>query len=202
MARLSSSRIIPVVLVIIIVAVTIAALISLTRAVFFSSTSTTENNSVDISKVALLSTTSERSVRLTVRGPIVADELFHSYQITISPSSRMLNTYSGYLAGQVDQLALTNNIPAYEQFVYALDKANLVKGAELTGDKNDTRGICATGRVYQFEVIKADNIIKDLWTSTCKGSVGSLDADVDQLTDLFIDQLPSASTLIRKVKLQ
>jgi hypothetical protein len=201
MARFTPSRIIPIALVLIIVAVAIAALVSLTRAVFFSGTSTT-TATVDTSRTALLSTTADRSVRLTVRGPIVADESFRSYQIVVSPSSRTLVTYSGYLASKIDQVALGNNIPAYDQFVHALDRANLTKGTELTGDKNDTRGICATGRVSQFEILTTSASVKNLWTSTCGGSPGSLDANVTQLTSLFVSQIPDASTLIRKVNLQ
>lgn len=202
MARFTPSRIIPIALVLIIVAVAIAALVSLTRAVFFSGNSSTTTSKVDVSRSELLSTTVDRSVRLTVRGPIVADELFRSYQITITPSSRTLTTYTGYLDASVDQVALANNIPAYEQFVHALDKADLTKGTELSGDKNDTRGICATGRVSQFEILNASKSIKSLWTSTCGGSPGSLDASPSQLISLFVNQIPDASKLIRKVFLQ
>lgn len=201
MARFTPSRIIPIALVLIIVVVAIAALTSLTRAVFFSGNSSTTTTSVDTARTALLSTTADRAVRLTVRGPIVADESFHSYQITITPSSRTLTTYTGYLDTQVDQIALGNNIPSYEQFVYALDKANLEKGTPLTGDKNDTRGVCATGRVYQFDILSGSTNVKNLWTSTCSGSTGSLDATISQLTNLFVSQFPTSSNVIRKVNL-
>jgi len=200
MARLNISRIIPIVLVLIIVAVAIAALVSLTRAVFFSGSSQTAST-IDVGREALLDTKADRSVRMTVRGSIVADEEFRSYQITIAPANRSLTTYTGYLDKKVDQVILGNNTPAYEQFVYAADRANIMKGTELSGDKNDTRGICATGRVYQFEVLKADKVIKNLWTSTCRGSLGSLDANIDQLTNLFVVQLPTADVLIRKISL-
>jgi hypothetical protein len=202
MANFKNSRIIPIALVLIIIAVAIAAVVSLTRAVFFSGSSNqTSTAKVDDSQQSLVSTTAERSVRMTVRGAIVADESFHSYRIVISPNTRNLTTFNGYLDTQVDQVALGNNIPAYEEFVHALSNANLAKGTELTGDKNDIRGICATGLVYQFDIINADKIVKNLWTSTCKGSSGSLDASVTQLRSLFTVQIPDAQTLIRKVSL-
>ena len=203
MASYRNSRIFPIALVLIIAAIAIAALVSLTRAIFFNTpnTSQTTVSQVDAGRQALLSTTADRSVRMTVRGAIVADEKFHSYQITITPSSRTLTTYIGYLDTTVDNVNLGNNIPAYEQFVYSLDRANLAKGTELTGDKNDTRGICATGQVYVFAILKADKSVKTLWTSTCAGSKGSLDASVDQLTRLFISQIPNATQLINKIGL-
>ena len=203
MANYRNSRIFPIALVLIIAAVAVAALVSLTRAIFFNDSNSTQpaTAQVDAGRQALLSTTAERSVQMTVRGPIVADEQFHSYQITVTPSSRTLTTYTGYLDTVVDNFTLGNNVPAYEQFVYSLDKANMAKGSELTGDKNDTRGICATGQVYEFAILQSDKSVKTLWTSTCRGSKGSLDASVDQLTQLFTSQIPNATQLINKIDL-
>ncbi len=201
MATYRNSRIIPIALVLIIVAVAIAALVSLARAVFFSGSTQSTTTQVDVSKEALVSSTADRSVRMTVRGTIVADEDFRSYQISVSPSSRSLTTFTGYLDKRIDGVQLSNNVTAYEEFVFALDRANLAKGTELSGDKNDIRGICATGLVYQFEILKDNSSVKTLWTSTCKGSRGSLDANLTQLTQLFTSQIPTANTLISKIRL-
>lgn len=201
MASYRNSRIIPIALVLIIIAVAIAALISLARTVFFSGNSQSPTVQVDVSKEALLSTTADRSVRMTVRGAIVADEEFRSYRITITPASRTLTTYTGYLEKPIDSTTLSNNIPAYEEFVFALDKANYVKGTELTGERNDTRGLCASGLIYEFEVLQNDSPVKSLWTSTCKGSKGSLDANLEQITQLFASQIPDAERFIRAIRL-
>lgn len=203
MANYKNSRIFPIALVLIIAAVAIASLVSLTRAVFFNNDEPTADNisQIDASRQALLSTEADRAVRMTVRGEIVADEQFRSYQISVTPTTRTLTTYTGYLDKKLDEVILSNNIPAYEEFVYSLDRANLAKGNELTGDKNDTRGICATGQVYQFVTLKDSKTVKNLWTSTCRGSRGSLDANVDQLRALFTGQVPGATDLIRKINL-
>jgi hypothetical protein len=201
MANYRTSRIIPVVLVIVIIIIAIASLVSLARVVFFSGSSTTSTAQIDTSHDALLNTTVNHSVTMTVRGPIVADETFHSYKITISPNARTLNTYTGYLNTIVDQISLGNSVASYGEFVNALDKANLSKGKQLTGDKNDTSGVCATGSVYVFTIYDATTDVKDLWTSTCNGSKGSLDASVTQLTSLFIKQIPGADKMINKINL-
>jgi len=201
MANYRTSRVLPIVLVIVIIIIAIASLVSLARVVFFSGPSTDSAQTVDVSRDALLNTSVDHSVKMTVRGPIVADEKFYSYQITVSPNERSLTTYNGYLGTVVDQTNLPNSIPAYEQFVFALDKADLSKGTELEGEKNDVRGVCATGRVTEFEIINGANTVKKLWTSTCKGSAGSLDASVQQLTGLFTTQIPDATALIRKIDL-
>lgn len=200
MARYNNTRIAPIALILIIVVIAIAALVSLSRAVFFSRQTTTTTQS-DVSQSELLSTATDRAVRMTVRGRIVADEDFRSYQITATSSSRTFITYAGYLNTQINRVALGNNIPAYEDFVYALNRANLDKGTELRGDQNDTRGICATGRLYRFELLKANKPVKTLWTSTCRGSAGSLDGNVTQLTSLFTAQIPNAHSLISKIDL-
>lgn len=199
MANYRTSRILPIALVIIIIIIAIAAIVSLARVVFFSGSSTPEV--VDVSRDALLSTTAGRSVVMSVRGPIVADEDFYSYRIKISPNTRAISTYRGYLDNVVDRKVLSNSVAAYEEFVYALDKANLAKGTELEGDKNDVRGVCATGKVYEFAILNDNESFKKLWTSTCKGSLGSLKANVNQLTDLFRDQIPDSVKMINHVEL-
>ena len=198
MYRGNSTRIVPIILVLIVVAIVIAALVSVGRAILGGSTQTTQTNA---GRDALLDTSLGHSVQMTVRGPIVANEQFHSFQITIDPSSRAMTTYQGYLDQPINSKSYDNNAKAYEQFVYALDKANLMDGDELTGDKNDTRGICATGLVYEFSVMNADSTVKRLWTSTCKGSPGSLKASVAQVGDLFKAQIPDESSLVRGLDL-
>jgi hypothetical protein len=197
MYRGNSSRIVPIILVLIVIAIVIAALVSVGRAIFGGEQTTESNTGRD----ALLDTSLGHSVRMTVRGPLVANEEFHSYQITVDPSLRSLVTYQGYLEQSIGSKSYGNNLKAYEQFVYALDKANLMDGTELTGDKNDTRGICATGLVYEFEAINSGSTVKRLWTSTCKGSQGSLRASVSQVKNLFLSQIPDNETLLRKLGL-
>lgn len=182
--------------------IAIVALVSLARAIFFSGNQSTDTSQqIDVSREALLSTTEGHRVQMTIRGPIVADEAFNSYRITVTPSLRSLVTYSGYLGSQIDEIRLGNNVPAYEEFVHALDKANLSLGTQFPEEKDDTRGICATGRIYEYEIIDGDTIVKRLWTSTCKGSPGSLQASAEQLTNLFTVQIPDARAALNKIRL-
>jgi hypothetical protein len=184
--------------VLIVVAIAIAALVSVGRAVF-GGNDNQRAEKVDLGVESLLNTSPDRSVRMTVRGPLVADESFRSYQIAVDSSSRRLTTYSGYLDQTLESVRLGNNTKAYEEFAYALNRANLMKGDELEGDKNDTRGICAAGRVYEFEVLQGNSVIKRLWTSTCKGSKGSLEASVKQIETLFNEQIPDSRKTLSKI---
>lgn len=199
MANYRTKRALPVILVVVIIIIAVAALVSLARAVFFSGSDGDEVD-IDRSRSSLLDSAQGHSVSMTVRGPIVADEEFQSYQISVTPSTRTLTTYSGYLDAVVDQVSLTNNTSAYEEFTYALDKARLAEGDELPGEKDDVRGICASGRVYEFYINDNGDTVKRLWTSTCKGSKGSLVGNVEQFKKLFVAQFPEGEAILKKIK--
>ncbi len=200
MSRYSRNRFLPVLLIVIVMIIAVVALVSLARAMFFSgSRDDKATQQVNLSQQALLRTTADRQVRMTVRGPIVAEEEFNSFRISVTPNSRTLTTYRGYLGKQIDMVQLGNNVNAYTEFVHALDKANLASGVPFQGEKDNTRGICASGRIYEYEIIEGEKTITRLWTSTCKGSPGSLKASVEQLTDLFIAQIPDANTPLNKI---
>jgi hypothetical protein len=195
MYRGNSSRIFPIIIILVIVVIAIVALVSVGRAIFGGDQNQAPSPT-DTSRSTLLKTNADNSVRMTVRGPIVADEAFRSYRIVISPSDRTLTTYSGYMEQPLKDKQLSNNVKSYEEFVYALERANLADGAAFTGEKDDTRGICATGRVYEFEIMQSGSVVKRLWTSTCKGSPGSLKASSAQLQKLFLDQIPDHKDLL------
>lgn len=198
MYRGKSNRIFPIIVVILIVAIVIAAAVSIGRAIFGGGS---EPAPVDQSQTALLDATGGSHVVMSVRGPIVSHEDFRSYQIDITPSSRNITTYTGYTGQRLDSQQLGNSTTAYEEFVYALNRANFAEGRELEGEKNDTRGICPTGRLYEFAIMRGDTAVKQLWTTSCGGTRGSLRANLDQIRTLFHRQLPDSSRLINRIDL-
>ena len=203
--RNSVSRFIPILLVIIITIVAVAAVIAIGR-VLFGNGSTNDNRNqpnpnINDAKTALLSTDVGRSVRLTVRGPIVANESFRSYSITIAPDSREMVTYEGYLDNQIDRKRLDNNTKAYTELVYALDKRKMMDGKDLSDKQNDLRGICASGKIYKFETIKDNSVVKNLWTSDCSGSRGSAQANVNEILDMFLKQIPDGKKMANGIGL-
>lgn len=202
MARFSkTSRFLPIIIIVIIIVIAVAAIVSLAQAIFFSGNSS-QQSAVDESREALLSTDVGSSVSMTVRGAIVSNEEFRSYTVTISPTGRTLTTYQGYQTEPIDTVSLGNNVPAYEEFVYALDKANYSKGEEFQDEaRNDTRGVCADGLLYEFTTADYRRTVERLWTSSCSGSRGSLNANVKQLSSLFLDQIPEARDRIRDIDL-
>lgn len=193
MASYRTTRFLQISFAILVVVLVIGAIAYIGRLLFFP---TANETPPDAGQTALISTSADRSVRMTIRGPIVADEDFRSYQNQITPNTRVLTLSKGYLNQQFDNITLGNTIPSYEQFVYALNRAGMMSGSQLTGDDNDVRGICATGRLYEFEVLKAEKTVKMLWTTTCSSASGSETADASTLRQLFTDQIPDATTKI------
>lgn len=200
MANYRTSRILPTILVVLIIIIVIIALISIARALFFSESSS-QSGVTDTTEQALLSTSPSSSVSMSVRGPIVAEENFYSYQIIVSPFSRQITTYNGYLGTIVEQQNLGNNTAAYEQFVNALNLAKMTKGNEPPDGEINVQGVCATGRLSEFSILSDDQSVETLWTSTCSGSQGTLRANVTQLSNLFIAQIPDAKTFISNISL-
>ncbi len=195
MQRNNNARFFPLFIIVIIAILLIVGVVAAGRAIFQGGDSADKPALVASDSDGLLNTSADRSVSMTVRGPIVADETFTSYTVAITPTRRAMDVYNGYLDQRTGGTSLDNNHAAYEQFAYALDKANMMKGdAEETN--SDLRGVCATGYVYEYAVLSSDKVTKKLWTSTCGGSKGTLDASKDQLTNLFLVQVPGSSDLI------
>ena len=199
----SFSRLIPILLVIIIMVVAVAAVIAIGQSLLGGNNPENKPKSqADIAKESLLSTDANRAVRLTVRGPIVAQEKFRSYQIEITPDIRRMSTYEGYLEKQIDEKKLDNNSRAYEELVYALEKRKMMEGRQLSEEQNDLRGICANGKVYKFETLYHGNPVKTLWTSVCGGSKGSATANANDILLMFLNQIPDGKKIAAGVGLQ
>lgn len=199
MDRSGLQRLVPIFLVCIVVVLAVAALVSLGRTLFGGGSRV--EAPVNTGQEALTSTLADRSVRMNVRGPIVARENFYTYRVTISPDARNMTTYRGYLGDKVDTLQMQNDAQAYGQFVHALAYANYMSGTPLSGKADDTTGICASGYVYEFEVRQGENSVQKLWTTTCGGSTGSLRSNLSQIVGLFRSQIPDYSELLRKINL-
>ena len=199
----SLSRFIPILLVIVITIIAVAAVIAIGRALLGGGGSTTSDTTAvtDEGRVALLTVDVSRAIQLTVRGPIVAEEKFRSYRVTISPESREITTYEGYLGNVLETKEFDNNTRAYEELVFALDKRRMMDGRPLTEEQNDLRGICASKQVYEFETLVNGETVRSLWTSDCEGSKGSALANVSEVINMFLNQIPDGRKIVSGVGL-
>lgn len=201
-SRSSFSRFVPILLVIVITIVAVAAVIAIGRALLGGGGQPAEQTTtVDEGRAALLSTDVSRSVRLTVRGPIVADEKFRSYQITISPDYRSMVIYEGYLDREMETKRLDNNIRAYEELVHSLDKRKMMHGKVLAEDQDDLRGVCASKKIYEFETLVNGETVRRFWRSDCEGAPGSSLANAGEVIDMFMKQIPDGRKMASKAGL-
>lgn len=156
------------------------------RGLFFAA-KPTESQLTD----TLLNTSTDRGVQMIVRGPIVASENARTYEIDVTPTSRAVTLFSGYDGTVMSKQVYDNSTSAYEQFVYALDKANMNQSRKITD--TDTRGVCATGRLYTFAILRDTTVDSSLWTSSCRDDKGTLSAPALPLKSLFDAQIPDIS---------
>ena len=202
MYRGSRPRILPVFITIIVVVVVIAILVTLVRSVLnrSSSTESTEETHEQSLQAAVIDQGTTRSVSWVVRGPIVANENFRSYQIEVTPTSRTYTVYSGYLDKVESQKTYDNNSQAYEQFTYALDLTGVGTIRGNKEDEADIRGVCATdGLAYTFETANGTTTDHAVWSSTCKDSVGTLSADPLKIQALFVNQIPDFKPIFNNI---
>jgi len=198
----SRSRFVPIIIVLVVIAIAVFALVTLGRWVIGSingGSNAPQTSQQTGAENSLLSTDGSTSVQMTVRGPIVGDEQFRSYQMTISPTSRSIITWAGYdQSNLIDQKTLSNDQKAYDQFVHALNYAGYAKST--TVKDNNTSGLCANGRVYHFDILNGSDAIQDNWTTNC-GIKGSFGGNAPDVRALFLDQIDGASDMIDKLDL-
>lgn len=196
------ARFFPLVVILIVIVIAVFGLISLGRWVIGSlgsNNSQTTTSQASSTESALLSSDSSNSVQMTVRGPIVGDEQFRSYQVTISPTSRSITTWSGYdKTSTLGQINLGNNQKAYDEFVHALDYAGFTK--TQTTKESDTSGLCANGRVYHFDILEGNEAAQDTWATNC-GIKGTFNGNGPSVRSLFLSQIDGADSLVGTIGL-
>ena len=191
MVNYKTARIIQVGLTLVIAATIIVAIISIVKAV----SSNISNSNSDTSYQSLLSTDANASVKMSVRGAIVGDDEFRSYQIVVTPNKRTLVVYKGYTDTIIKTVELSNNVAAYREFVYALAKFGLANGSQ-SSDENASVGVCPSGYVYQFDIQKDGSSVKTLWSSSCSSARGTLSGSYKKYRELFISQITDGQDII------
>lgn len=143
---------------------------------------------------------SGRSVRMTVYGPVVANEDRQSYEVTVTTSSRRFVAYNGYNQSQVESKDYDNSYEGYQQFVYALHRAGFDKERTISEDQADDRGACSAGKRYVYELFENGDMIKRVWTTTCGNAKGTFSGTNNVVRELFNKQIPDFRTVIKPLK--
>jgi len=128
-------------------------------------------------------------VQLKVSGPIVGDQQFQSYQVTVGRDNVTIDTMSGYQNTLIAEKTYPNNQESYVNFLRALDFAGFTKG-DTKSTNTDERGTCATGDRDVLQILNGTSETQRFWTTTCRGQGGTFKGSTDAIRRLFNLQVP------------
>ena len=131
---------------------------------------------------------SDAEVRMTIDGPVNADQIHRQIQIDVSKDQITYEQITGYQGGVTKTTNYENNQSAYSDFLRTLAVAGFTKG-NTDPQLKDERGYCPLGDRYIFEFIQEDKVIERYWATGC-GGVKSFLGDLDITTQLFEAQVP------------
>jgi hypothetical protein len=131
-------------------------------------------------------------MRLTVDGPIVADQEHNVYRITVGRDETTIETFKGYESTLINFQHYDNNPVGYANFLRALDVAGYTKGITGPGAQKDERGICAIGDRYVMEINNGSSRrMQRFWSTNCRGQ-GTFKGNAQEVRRLFRVQIPPA----------
>jgi hypothetical protein len=138
-------------------------------------------------------------VRLTIEGPVTADELHRTTIITVGGDSRALDIYKTYGNQSALTQSFTNNQTAFTDLMYALNDAGFARASQANGERDET-GVCPTGQRYIYELIHNDQVTMRLWGSSCKDKRATFGGNSALVQTLFQKQIPKYSSLANSVQ--
>ncbi|HUC90275.1 MAG TPA: hypothetical protein VMR45_05730 [Patescibacteria group bacterium] len=134
--------------------------------------------------------TSSTVVKLTVSGPVKADQNHQGYSITVGRDSNTIEVYQGYQNTVTQAKTYGNNSVAYADFLRALQLQGFTKGSADT-TQSDDRGVCPLGARYTFEIQTAGETIQRYWATSCgKGTFKGTSSSIMTLFKLQIPEFP------------
>lgn len=149
-----------------------------------SGTQTATPERLDLASYASTS----KHVRLTIEGPVVADQLHRQARIDISRDRNEIAIIQGYQGTVIDRQTFANNQSAYGVFLRAVDLQGFTQGVDDEALR-DSRGRCPTGSIYTFDILDGDKREQSYWASSC-GENGTSRAKVSSVLNLFQAQIP------------
>ncbi len=132
--------------------------------------------------------TTNAEARMTIDGPVNANQIHKKLQINVSKDEVTYKQYTGYEGKVTKRSSYQNNQNAYANFLRALAVAGFTRGS-LDEQLKDERGQCPLGSRYIFEFIQDDKQIERYWATSCHGQKSFLGA-FDINVQLFEAQVP------------
>lgn len=138
-------------------------------------------------------------VRMTIDGPINADQDHQAITITVGQDDTTYEQIQGYQGTVVNQQSFANNQNAYSNFLYALGHAGFTKGDNSKALANE-KGYCPLGNRYVFELINDGSTIERYWATSC-GKPKTYLGNTNLTITLFQAQVPGYTNLTENLNL-
>jgi hypothetical protein len=139
-------------------------------------------------------------VRLTIDGPINANEDHQQVQITANQFTVTFDQFQGYDGTVANQQQFANSENAYSAFLYALAINGFTEGNNSKALSSE-QGHCALGDRYTLELIQGGNDLERYWATSCPNLPKSFDGNLPLMLALFEAQVPNYQTLVTGVKI-
>ncbi len=129
----------------------------------------------------------------TVQGPVVANELYRSSIITITPTSRTLTIYATYTNQPILTQNLDNNDAAYNQLWGALQTTGF---PNRIGNHGDPGSNCPNGLRYTYTVLGPGNqSLIQTWATSCGNQGEPFSGNVGAVNQLIRNQIPGIAQI-------
>jgi hypothetical protein len=137
----------------------------------------------------------DATVRLTIDGPINAQQTHNQVQITVDREDAQFALLQGYNGSVIKSQTYANTENAYDAFLHALEHAGFTEGNTASG-LSDESGYCPTGDRYIFELMNNDQDLERYWTTSCGGTPKTFGGKLNLNLTLFEQQIPTYQNLV------
>lgn len=142
--------------------------------------------------------TTDASVRMTIDGPVNAQQIHQQIRITVNKDEAIYEQIQGYDNHVVNTQSYANTETAYDNFLEALSKAGFTQGSNAKALQSE-QGYCPLGNRFIFELIQNNQDIERYWTSSC-GKPKSYLGNQNLTISLFKAQIPDYSKLTSSIE--
>jgi hypothetical protein len=169
--------------------ITIGLIILLIILLFSGGGSSSNKKVITTGKALDTYASTDAQVRLTIDGPIVANQEHRQINITVDRNNSQLDVIQGYDGGVVNTQTFANTQASYAAFLHSLELLNFTKGNTTDSSLKSESGHCALGYRYVFEIIQNGSDVQRFWATSCAGP-HSFDGNVQTTIYLFKQQIP------------
>ena len=129
-------------------------------------------------------------MRLTIDGPITADETHRRIQFQISQNMNELMLIQGYQndPARMNHQEVASNPESYANFLRAIDLQGYTLGKD-NPKLADERGYCPQGNRYIFEIIDGSETLQRYWDTSCHDA-STFEGQTAVILQLFKTQFP------------